>query len=201
MFVPRLQDFTPTRTLTGLALGLALFAAGCHRKPTFSTPPPAPAIQAQPEPVPEPQPAPSENPSATPEPAPPASDQPDAPKPKPKPKPRKPVPHPPAQPTPVAPAPTEPAPAKPAPDNSVQITADVPRAAVQSQTQNAEQLLRSSQGKLARIPRSLSDAEQGMLRQAHSYIAQSNQALQAGDIERAYNLAVKASLLANELAK
>ncbi len=40
-----------------------------------------------------------------------------------------------------------------------------------------------------------------MLRQARNYIAQSNQALQAGDIERAYNLAVKASLLANELAK
>ncbi len=83
----------------------------------------------------------------------------------------------------------------------MQITADVPRAAVQSQTQNTRQLLRSSQGKLARITRSLNEAEQGMLRQARNYIAESNQALEAGDIERAYNLAVKASLLANELAK
>jgi outer membrane biosynthesis protein TonB len=200
MFVPRLQDLIPTRTLTALALGLTLLAAGCHRKPMFANPPaPAPAILAQPEPAPEPQPAPSENPSATPEPAPAANPQPDAPKPKPKPKPRKPVPHSPTQPAPAPPAPAEPT--KPVPDNSVQITADVPRAAVQSQTQNAEQLLRNSQGKLARITRSLSDAEQGMLRQAHGYIAQSNQALQAGDIERAYNLAVKASLLANELAK
>jgi hypothetical protein len=40
-----------------------------------------------------------------------------------------------------------------------------------------------------------------MLRQAHNYIAQSNQALQSGDIERAFNLAVKANLLTNELAK
>jgi outer membrane biosynthesis protein TonB len=200
MFVLRLQDFIPTRTLTALALGLTLFAAGCHRKPVKAAPPvPAPAIQAQPEPAPEPQPAPSENPIVAPEPAPAANAQPDAPKPKPKPKPRKPVPHPPAQPAPAEPAPASPA--KPAPDNSVQITADVPRAAVQSQTQNAEQLLRNSQGKLARVTRSLSDAEQSMLRQAHSYIAQSNQALQAGDTERAYNLAVKANLLANELAK
>jgi hypothetical protein len=40
-----------------------------------------------------------------------------------------------------------------------------------------------------------------MLRQARNYIAQSTQALQAGDIERAYNLAVKANLLTNELTK
>ena len=86
-------------------------------------------------------------------------------------------------------------------DNSAQITADVPRAAVQSQRQNTENLLRNSEGQLGRIARALGDGEQGMLRQARNYIAQSNQALQAGDIERAYNLAVKASLLANELSK
>ena len=83
----------------------------------------------------------------------------------------------------------------------MQITADVPRAAVQSQKQNTENLLRNSQGKLGQISRNLSDGEQGMLRQARNYIAQSNQALQSGDVERAYNLAVKANLLANELAK
>ena len=67
--------------------------------------------------------------------------------------------------------------------------------------QQTEQLLRNSDGKLSRINRNLSESEQGMLRQARNYIAQSNQALQGGDIERAYNLAVKANLLANELAK
>ncbi len=119
---------------------------------------------------------------------------------KPKPRPRKPIPRKPAQ-QPVTETP-KPEPAKPAPpDNSVQITADVPRAAVQSQRQNTENLLRNSEGKLSHINRGLSDGEQGMLRQARNYIAQSNQALQGGDIERAYNLAVKANLLANELAK
>jgi hypothetical protein len=83
----------------------------------------------------------------------------------------------------------------------VQITADVPRAAVQSQTQNTEQLLRNSEVRLAGIIRALSESEQGMLRQARNYIAQSNQALRSGEIERAYNLAVKASLLTNELTK
>jgi hypothetical protein len=77
----------------------------------------------------------------------------------------------------------------------------VPRAAVQTQRQNTERLLHSSENKLASVTRGLSDGEQGMLRQARNYIAQSNQALQSGDVERAYNLAVKASLLANELAK
>jgi hypothetical protein len=119
------------------------------------------------------------------------------------------------QPVPVPPHPADenanvppPAPAnepqtnqpKPA-DNSAQITADVPRAAVQSQRQNTENLLRNSEGKLGHISRTLGESEEGMLRQARNYIAQSNQALQAGDIERAYNLAVKASLLANELTK
>ena len=40
-----------------------------------------------------------------------------------------------------------------------------------------------------------------MAQQARNYIAQSSEAMHAGDIERAYNLAMKASLLANELAK
>ena len=72
---------------------------------------------------------------------------------------------------------------------------------MQSQTQTTEQLLRSSEAKLATLGRSLSASEQAMQRQARNYIAQSNEAVRAGDIERAYNLAVKASLLANELAK
>jgi len=121
---------------------------------------------------------------------------------KPKPKPRKPIPRKPVQLPPAVAETPKPEPAKPAlPDTSVQITADVPRAAVQSQRQNTENLLRNSEGKLSHINRGLSDGEQGMLRQARNYIAQSNQALQGGDIERAYNLAVKANLLANELAK
>jgi outer membrane biosynthesis protein TonB len=155
-----------------------------------------PSIESQPQP--NTLPAPPAPEATTPEPTAPAPET-TAQPPKPKPKPRKPAKHKPApQPAPSEPAKTEPA--KPAGSN-VQITADVPRAAVQSQRQSTENLLRASNDKLARVTRQLSDAEQGMMRQARNYIAQSNQALAAGDVERAYNLAVKASLLANELAK
>lgn len=198
MLVLRIQDLISLRALTGGVLCLALLTAGCERKTTRPTPPVlVPSIEV-PQPVPPSQP-PDENTNAAPQTAPaevsPHDEQ------RPKPKPRKPIIHR----APQQPAPPEaPRPefSKPiAPDPSVQITADVPRAAVQSQKQNTEQLLRSSDGKLSHINHSLSESEQGMLRQARNYIIQSNQALQGGDIERAYNLAVKASLLANELAK
>jgi outer membrane biosynthesis protein TonB len=160
----------------------------------------APTIETQPQPQPAAQPAPTDNANAAPEPAPADNAQQNAQKPKPKPHkpvPRKPQPQQPAN----AEAPRQEPPKSNTPDTSVQITADVPRAAVQSQRQNTENLLRNSEGKLGRLNRNLGESEQGMLRQARNYIAQSNQALQGGDIERAYNLAVKASLLANELAK
>lgn len=190
------------RNVTGIALLLALFAAeGCHKKPARTTPLVlVPSIESQPQPTLPPNP-PDENTNTIPETVPSDTSQRDAQKPKPRPHrpiPRKPV-VPPSQPASETP---KPEPVKPiTPDNSVQITADVPRAAVQSQRQNTDQLLRNSEGKLGHINRNLSDGEQGMLRQARNYITQSNQALQGGDIERAYNLAVKASLLANELAK
>jgi hypothetical protein len=193
------------RVALGVALGVALLAAGCTQKPARTTPPVlVPSIEI-PQPAAPSQNPPDANPNATPQSAPPETPQQNTQRPKPKP--RKPVARrplqPPAQPAPTAPSePPKPEPAKPAsPDPSVQITADVPRAAVQSQKQNTEQLLRNSDGKLSHINRNLSDSEQGMLRQARNYILQSNQALQGGDIERAYNLAVKANLLANELAK
>lgn len=188
------------RAATGLALCLALLGSGCEKK----TPKPVPAVLAptiETEQPPPPQSAPA-NTSSTPESVPAIAPQGDLQKPKPKP--RKPAPHKPA-PAPQQPAVVEapkPEPAKPAaPDGSAQITADVPRAAVQSQRQNTMNLLWNSESKLNNLSHSLNDSQQGMLRQARNYIVQSNQALQAGDIERAYNLAVKASLLANELAK
>jgi hypothetical protein len=85
--------------------------------------------------------------------------------------------------------------------NPAQITAAVPPAAAQSQTQSTEQLLHSSEAKLAGLGRALSSSEKAMVQQARSYIDQSSEAMRAGDVERAYNLAMKANLLANELAK
>jgi hypothetical protein len=190
----------PSRFLTAVALCCALVQFGCTHQAAKSTPPVlVPSIETQPQPLPAPESEPGENTSTAPPAAPDNTQKQNAQKPKPKP--HKPAPRKPES-EPAKAEPQKPEPAKPlTPDNSVQITADVPRAAVQSQRQNAEQLLRNSAAKLDRLTRPLSEGEQGMARQARNYIAQSNQALQSGDTERAYNLAVKASLLANELAK
>jgi outer membrane biosynthesis protein TonB len=202
-----LRSLIPHRTLIAAALCLALLLSACSKKAAKTTPPVlVPSIQTEPQ-TPEPEPEPPTAATATPEPENPPSPTPDEAE-KPKPKPRKPVARKPATPAIEASKPVEtpapvpaPAPAPAEPNTSVQITADVPRAAVQSQTQTTEQLLHSSEAKLASLGRSLNESEQAMQRQARNYIAQSNEAVRAGDIERAYNLAVKASLLANELAK
>ncbi len=194
--------FISARAFSAAALCLALLAAGCEKKIVKTTPPVlVPSIESSPQVVVEPQPEP-----AAAIPTPPAA----APEPevqKPRPKPRKAIvrakPAEPPKPEPQKPEIAKPAePPKPAgPDSSVQITAAAPRSAVQSQTQNTEQLLRSSESKLAGLNRPLNGSEQSMANQARNYISQSHQAMQEGEIERAYNLAVKASLLAAELAK
>lgn len=200
------RSLIPHRMLIAAALCLALLLPACDKKAARTTPPVlVPSIETEPRTPTEPQTPPQ--PAATapePEATPPAASQEDAQKPKPKP--HKPVARKPATPAIEAPKPEPakvetPAPAPAAPATSVQITADVPRAAAQSQTQTTEQLLRSSEAKLATLGRDLSASEQAMQHQARNYITQSNEAVRAGDIERAYNLAVKASLLANELAK
>jgi outer membrane biosynthesis protein TonB len=201
------RSLIPARTLVAVAFCLALLLPACSKKAARTTPPVlVPSIEAETQTPTEPQPAPAPAASATPEPETPSPAPSEAQKPKPKP--HKPVARKPATPAIEAPkaepAKVEtlaPAPVPAAPATSVQITADVPRAAVQSQTQTTEQLLRSSEAKLATLGRDLSASEQAMQRQARNYISQSNEAVRAGDIERAYNLAVKASLLANELAK
>ncbi|MGC2210094.1 MAG: hypothetical protein WA532_08260 [Candidatus Korobacteraceae bacterium] len=204
-----LRSLIPPRTLIGAALCLALLLPACDKKAAKTTPPVlVPSIETEPQTTTAPQP--SSAPAASAEPAPenPPAAQPEEAQ-KPKPKPHKPVvARKPATPTIEAPKPEPakaetptPAPAPAAPTTSVQITADVPRAAVQSQTETTQQLLRSSEAKLATLGRDLSPSEQAMQSQARNYISQSNEAVRAGDIERAYNLAVKASLLANELAK
>lgn len=105
-----------------------------------------------------------------------------------------------AQPAQAAP-PAPPPPQKPAAPGSgegqVQIAAEVP----QGTAQNTEQLLQTAEGNLRKVTRQLSDGQQAMLRQARNYIAQSRSATQDGDLERAYNLAIKANLLSSELAK
>ncbi len=74
-------------------------------------------------------------------------------------------------------------------------------AQAQHQKDTTSQLLASSENILANIRRSLNSGEQDMVTQARNYIAQSRKAIDDGDLERAHNLAIKAHLLADELAK
>jgi len=177
-----------------LCLAAALFLAGCHKKAPKLPPPQAapvqlPAPQPEPEPKSEPQPAVSE-----PAPAPPSEP---APKPKPTHKHKPPA----SKPSTTATAPPAPAP-KPAPNNdSVQIFADLPPGTAQNQRRDTESLLQTAENNLKRVTRTLNDDDQTMMRQTRNYIAQSRTAMQDGDFQRAYNLAVKAKLLSAELAK
>ena len=202
------------RLLAGLSLALVLalaFASGCSRNKNRQTSPQAtvPAIAVPPTAQAGQHPAPPVQ--TTPPPATSAETgairQPSASQAKAKPKPqknsaRKTAPAaakqaptaqvaPPAQPSPQKP------PAAGSSEGQVQIAAQVP----QGTAQNTEQLLQAAEGNLRKVTRQLSDGEQAMLRQARNYITQSRSATQDGDLERAYNLAMKANLLSGELAK
>lgn len=67
---------------------------------------------------------------------------------------------------------------------------------------NTNQLLSTTDANLKKISgRQLTAAQQGMLEQIHTYVAQSKTASNAGDLNRAHTLAFKAHLLSDELAK
>jgi hypothetical protein len=203
--IPRFRRFG----FVWLALALALvFAPGCNRNKSRQLPPQAtapaitvpPTAQAGQHPAPPvqttPPPATKAETGAIPQPS--ATQTSAQPKPR-KNSARKPAPAAVKQAPPAQAA--QPSPQKsPAPGGSegqVQIAAQVP----QGTAQNTEQLLQAAEGKLQKVTRQLSEGEQAMLRQARNYIAQSRSASQDGDLERAYNLAMKASLLSGELAK
>lgn len=64
-----------------------------------------------------------------------------------------------------------------------------------------EQLLQSTEASLNGIKRQLSTDEQAVVAQIRDYMNQSRQATKANDLTRAYNLALKARLLSDDLAK
>ena len=70
-----------------------------------------------------------------------------------------------------------------------------------SRQRETESLLSSSEHDVASLHRSLSNEEQAIVRHIHSYVDQSRQALKDGDVDRAYNLAIKAHLLSDSLKK
>jgi len=94
-------------------------------------------------------------------------------------------------------------PANPAPEitTDIAIAADVSSQQLVQQKQTTAQLLDSTEKNLKGLNRSLNHDEKAMVNQVKSYITQSRKATSDGDFERAYNLAVKAHLLADALVK
>jgi hypothetical protein len=66
---------------------------------------------------------------------------------------------------------------------------------------DTQQLLDATETNLRSLNRSLSTDEQATVQHVHAYVSQSQKATTEGDLERAYNLALKAHLLSDELAK
>jgi len=82
-----------------------------------------------------------------------------------------------------------------------QLTASVSHHDALQQRVDTQQLLDATEGNLRSLTRSLSNDEQVMVAHIRSYMQQSKNATGDGDLERAYNLALKARLLSDELVK
>jgi hypothetical protein len=68
------------------------------------------------------------------------------------------------------------------------------------QSERTKQLLASSDANLKKISgRQLDESQQDTVKQIKSYMDQAKTAANDGDVQRAYNLAVKANLLSAEL--
>jgi outer membrane biosynthesis protein TonB len=192
-------------TFAGVLLASVLVLGGCKKKKPAVPPPQAqaptitqPAPETQP-PVPpaaepnrpEPEAVPAETTAA-----------PAAAAPKPKPKPRHT-----AKKTPPPEKPAEKQPAKTVvPEGgtqpaSPQLSASMPSDKVIHQQLNTNQLLEATDYNLKNITRALNADEQAMVQHIRSYMQQARDAAKENDTERAYNLALKAHLLSDELKK
>jgi hypothetical protein len=86
-------------------------------------------------------------------------------------------------------------------DPKVNLSPDPSTQALQ-QSEGTKQLLASSEANLKKISgRPLSASQQDTIKQVQSYMDQAKNAADAGEVQRAYNLAVKANLLSAELTK
>lgn len=84
---------------------------------------------------------------------------------------------------------------------SGQISPSLSNAEVAHNQVTTEQLLQSTETNLNGIKRQLSQDEQAIVTQIRDFMNQSRQATKANDLTRAYNLALKARLLSDDLAK
>jgi len=86
-------------------------------------------------------------------------------------------------------------------EGATQLSAGLPPSEATQQRQSTLQLLSVADSNLRGLNRALSSDEQAMVQQIRAYMQQSRAADSDGDTERAYNLALKARLLSDELAK
>jgi len=194
------------RTLTAAALlALLLGASGCEfRKKKPPVPPPqatAPTIK------------PAQPPSDNPGPPPPVSVEPSRPLPtpgeatttaevqKPAPKPKTHITRKTVPPPPPEPPKTTVENAGKTPSQQGQLTASIKNDQGLQQRVDTAQLISTTENTLRSITRQLSTDEQAMVQHIRSFITQSQKATGEGDIERAYNLALKARQLSDELVK
>ena len=193
-------------TFAGLLLASVLVLGGCKKKKPAVPPPQAQAPTIT-QPAPETQPpAPAASEPNRPEPEvkqPETAAQPSTP-PAPKPKPKRTV-----KKTPP-PAPEKPAEKQPSKTvvteggtqpATPQLSASMPNDKAIHQQLSTNQLLEATDYNLKNISRALSPDEQAMVQHIRSYVQQSRDAVKDGDTERAYNLALKAHLLSDELIK
>jgi type IV secretory pathway VirB10-like protein len=82
-----------------------------------------------------------------------------------------------------------------------QLSASISPAEATHQRQTTVQLREATENNLRSITRTLSADEQSMVQQIRAFLSQSRAADHDGDTERAYNLALKARLLSDELVK
>jgi type IV secretory pathway VirB10-like protein len=99
------------------------------------------------------------------------------------------------------PAPTPPPVQTPQQQQQGQLTASVSRNDAVQQKLDTQQLLEGTETNLRSLTRTLSSDEQVTVAHIRSYMQQSKNATTDRDYERAYNLALKARLLSDELVK
>ena len=87
-------------------------------------------------------------------------------------------------------------------DPAIKLTGGDPAAQASGKHSATDQLVGSTEENLKKIEgRQLSSSQQEMFTQIRQFLEQSKAALAAGDIDRGHNLALKARLLSDELAK
>ncbi len=87
-------------------------------------------------------------------------------------------------------------------EGAAQISPAMSKDQQQRERETTAQLLSTTDANLKKIEaRQLTTSQQGMLRQVRTYMQQSKAASEAGDLERAGNLALKAHLLSDDLLR